>query len=148
MILTGILAGFLTFCALMVGFGVLYYVVKRHIKRFITAPDDQTPSRLALLVDTACNLLAVHLVNQIKASLNGMLSGESRAAAAEADAGNPIISILSSLGLPKKLARGLGSHPVVQNWANTKLMGIMEKMNNNNGGNKPPVNTAQTKLNM
>ncbi len=83
-------------------------------RSLIEAPDDSTPSPLAALIDQGALLLAARLMQQIKAMLAGVESGESKAEQGrlfgEASAASPILGIIGAM-LPKRIRNGLMRNP-------------------------------------
>jgi hypothetical protein len=81
---------------------------------FLTPPDADTPSPLALLLDKCALLLSARLVQQVKAMLAGVESGESKgeqlALINEATAGSPWLAMIAGI-LPKRIRNGLMKNP-------------------------------------
>lgn len=123
-------AALLTFTCFLLVFAVWSALAVRWIRRektalkqevadalrsFVTSPDKDTPSALAVLTDQVALLLAARLVQQVRASLAGMESGASKQEAAETEAavlsgGPPWLTILSQI-IPQKLKRQLLRNP-------------------------------------
>jgi hypothetical protein len=84
------------------------------VRAFVSAPDPDTPSPLAVLLDQAATLFAARLAQQLKAMLAGVESGEAKgeqlALINEATAHNPWLAIVSSI-LPKRIRNKLLSNP-------------------------------------
>jgi len=104
---------------------------------FLTAPNSDTPSPLAMLLDQCALLLSARLVQQVKAMLAGVESGESKgeqlALITEATAGNPWLTLLSGI-LPKRIKNGLMKNP--------QMIGALAKLgkgNNHQDTEAPPL---------
>lgn len=99
------------------------------LRSFVTSPDADTPSPLAVIVDQAALLLAARLMQQVKAMLAGVESGESKgeqlALIEQASAGNPWLALLSNI-LPKRIRNSLMRNPA--------MIGALSKLGNNHGG--------------
>jgi hypothetical protein len=83
-------------------------------RSMIEAPDENTPSPLAALIDQGALLLAARLMQQIKAMLAGVESGEAKAEQGrlfgEASAASPLLGIVGAM-LPKRIRNGLMRNP-------------------------------------
>lgn len=81
---------------------------------FLTAPNSETPSPLAMLLDQSALLLSARLVQQVKAMLAGVESGESKgeqlALINEATASSPWLAMLAGI-LPRRIRNGLMKNP-------------------------------------
>jgi hypothetical protein len=102
------------------------------VRGLIEAPDDKTPSPLAVLIDQGATLLASRLMQQLKAMLAGVESGLSKneqlSFLEEASHGSPLLSALAGM-LPKRIRSGLLKNP--------QMIGALSKMvsGNHNSGN-------------
>lgn len=99
-------------------------------RSLIEAPDNNTPSALAVVMDQAAMLLAARLAQQLKAMLAGVESGESKAEQLamfeSASAGNPLVGILGAI-LPKRIRNKL--------LANPQMLGALGRIGGGGGGN-------------
>ena len=99
------------------------------LHQFIEAPDDKTPSPLAVLSDQIALLLAARLVQQIKAMLAGVESGASKAEVREmlasASEGSPWLGLIAGM-IPKRIRNGLMRNP--------QMIGALSKLGQRNGG--------------
>ena len=103
------------------------------VRAFITAPDDQTPSPLACLIDQGSLLLAARMVQQLKAMLAGTESGLSKAEGLEKqlsmlDDAPPWASIVLGI-LPKRLRSQLLKNP--------QMIGALSSFKPGNGAGSP-----------
>jgi hypothetical protein len=93
------------------------------LRSFVVAPDAETPSPMAAIVDQFALLLAARLVQQVKAMLAGVESGASKGEQLElmesAKAGSPWLSLIAGM-LPKRLQRQL--------MANPQMVGALSKL--------------------
>ena len=93
------------------------------IRSFLTAPDANTPSPLALIVDQLAQVVARGVIAQAQTTIMGIKSGASRAAAsAEAQANMaryPWLSVLAQL-MPGA-AKSLAKNPALLNLAGSML---------------------------
>jgi len=131
-LLSGItIAGFLFIKALL-----------RNFREFITPPGDDKPSPLSLTFDALASILARHMGVEVKTTIAGMLSGQSRGDAAENLAAgeidlsldNPAAAGLIAM-LPKKYQKLAYKNPMI-----TKL--LVNKLGSMGGGSKEVVPTA------
>ena len=83
-------------------------------RAFIEAPNAETPSPLAVLIDQGATLLAARMIQQIKAMLAGVESGLSKNEQSDllANAANqsPLLGMLGAM-LPKRIRSGLMKNP-------------------------------------
>ena len=108
------------------------------VSDFLTAPDKETPSPLGMLLDQCALLLSARLVQQVKAMLAGVESGESKgeqlALMEEVKASSPWLSLIAGM-LPKRLQRQLLSNP--------QMVGALSKLGGGNNhqttADSPPV---------
>jgi hypothetical protein len=88
--------------------------ISEAVQTFATSPDPDTPSPLAVMIDQAALLLAARLMQQAKAMLAGVESGESKgeqlALINEATGGNPWLALLSGI-LPARIRNKLMKNP-------------------------------------
>lgn len=107
------------------------------LREFISAPDPETPSPLAVLTDTAATLLAARLVQNVKAMLAGVESGEAKGQQLElidsAMAASPWLGLIGGM-LPKRLRNSLMRNP--------QMVAALSKLGSNHaqgapGGNAP-----------
>jgi len=117
---------------------------KRKIRReleewaraLIEAPDDQTPSPLAALIDQGALLLAARLMQQIKAMLAGVESGEAKHVQMQlfeqAAGSSPIVGIIGAM-LPRRVRNALMKNP--------QMIGALSKLGGNHtgGGAEAPI---------
>ena len=93
MVLTAILAVSLVTCGLLLVFIVAKRRIMRSVRRFLLSPDENTPSQLAVMVDQVAFVFAQRIVTQVKTTLMGMNSvdskNEKKEAVAEALKGSP-----------------------------------------------------------
>jgi hypothetical protein len=99
-------------------------------RALIEAPDDKTPSPLAVMIDQGATLLAARLMQQIKAMLAGVESGLSKNEQLElmegAANGSPLVGMLAGM-LPKRIRNGLMRNP--------QMIGALSNLfNRQNGG--------------
>lgn len=85
------------------------------LREFIEAPNDKTPSPLAVLIDQVATLLAARMAQQLKAMLAGTESGLSKGEASALEGAAvaalpPWAAMLASI-LPKRIKRQLLSNP-------------------------------------
>ena len=139
MFLAAILAGIISSVTVLIGGWILYAVIKRRFQRFLvdilTPPDAEHPSKLAETVNLAAIVFAKHLVQNLKATLMGMSSVDSRAESKETLSGNPVLSMLAGV-LPKKLVNTIVKNPALVDL----VMGYFSKgkIENNGNGHKDP----------
>ena len=107
----------------------IWHDISEALVEFATSPDKDTPSPLAVIIDQAALLLAARLMQQLKAMVAGVESGESKgeqaALIAEATSSTPWLALLSGM-LPKRIRNGLMKNP--------QMIGALAKM----GGNHTP----------
>jgi hypothetical protein len=98
------------------------------VRTFVTSPDKDTPSPLAVVADQFSLLFAARLAQQLKAMLAGVESGESKgeqlALITEATQSNPWLALLSGI-LPKRIRNSLMKNP--------QMIGALSKLGG--GGN-------------
>lgn len=84
------------------------------VQTFLTSPSPETPSPLAVIIDQVALLLAARMVQQVKAMLAGVESGESKgeqmALITEATGQSPWLALLSNI-LPKRIRNALMRNP-------------------------------------
>jgi hypothetical protein len=104
------------------------------VQAFVTSPNTDTPSPMAVLIDQGALLLSARLMQQAKAMLAGVESGESKgeqlAMITEASNSNPWLALLSGI-LPKRIRNQLMRNP--------QMIGALSKLGS--GGNHS--NTAE-----
>lgn len=145
MILTALLTGIIT-ATLILGGLILFFMSQKRkvqavIKAFVTQPDEKTPSPLAKMVDDSAALLSAHLVMQVKTTLMGLASVDSKnAVKAGTEAileANPALGMLLHF-IP-------GAKRLVKNPAMLSLFsGALTKMSGKNGSNPPASGNVQT----
>jgi formyltetrahydrofolate synthetase len=88
--------------------------VSEALRTFVTAPDDKTPSPLAVATDMVAMLLAARFMQQLKAMMAGVESGESKAEKDAmidaATANSPWLALLANI-IPKRLRNQLMKNP-------------------------------------
>jgi hypothetical protein len=98
------------------------------LRAFITAPDEKTPSPLAVLCDQGATLLAARLVQNVKAMLagveSGVAKGEQLALIESATKDSPWLSLLAN-ALPKRVRNALLKNP--------QMIGALSKVGNLSG---------------
>lgn len=98
------------------------------LRAFITAPDEKTPSPLAVLCDQGATLLAARLVQNVKAMLAGVESGvaksEQMALIESATKESPWLALLAN-ALPKRVRNALLKNP--------QMIGALSKVGNLSG---------------
>lgn len=116
---------------------------QKALREFVTSPDESTPSPLAIMLDPLATLVAARLVQQVKAMLAGVESGESKREQAQLIEGmigsNPWLSLASQV-LPKRLTKKLMSNPQMVG-ALGQIMAEKRESDNGHttGGDAPPV---------
>jgi len=109
------------------------------VRTFLSSPNADTPSPLAVIVDQAALLLAARLVQQLKAMMAGVESGEAKgeqAALFEAAAGqSPWLSLLAGI-LPKRIRNGLMKNP--------QMIGALSKLGGNHHAESAPSGAQKT----
>lgn len=104
-------------------------------EEFTTAPDENTPSKLAAYCDMVAMVLAGRLMQQVKTSMAGKLSGAARAEQGELAGvmagGSPWLALGMAL-LPKKLQRQFLQNPQM-------LGALAGKLGGANGDNHAPA---------
>lgn len=102
------------------------------LRSFVSAPNPETPSPLAVLVDNVATLLAARLVQQVKTMLSGVESGASKgeqlALIEGATQGNPWLALISGM-LPKRIRTKL--------LANPQMIGALSKIGSGGNGVVP-----------
>ena len=126
-------------------FVLIYIMEKRRITRafraFFESPDEETPSQFAELTDAIGATIARRMVSQIKTTVMGMNSVDSKNASREAIEGikeaSPSLAGLASL-LPKKWVK----NPEIMG----VLAGVLGKIGNKGNGNaqEPIDGSTQT----
>lgn len=100
---------------------------------FLTSPNAETPSPLAVMTDQVALLLAARLVQQLKAMMAGVESGESKAEhdnmIAQATAGSPWLALLAGI-LPKRIRNQLMRNP--------QMIGALSKLGGNHSADSAP----------
>jgi len=93
------------------------------LRSFVTSPNPDTPSPMAVIIDQVALLLSARLVQQVKAMLAGVESGESKGEQLQliesASAANPMIGFLAGI-LPKRIRNKLLSNP--------QMLGALSKL--------------------
>lgn len=101
------------------------------VRSFVEAPDEKTPSPLAVLMDQGATLLAARLMQQLKAMLAGVESGlskqESTELLANAANGSPFLGMLAGI-LPKRIRAGLMKNP--------QMIGALANLVNRDNGHQ------------
>jgi len=118
-------------------FSLSFYLQKRYIQNvirsFIESPDDETPSKFAETIDAVGRVIASRMVQQIKTTVMGMNSVDSKNASREAIEGikeaSPSLAGLASL-LPKKWVK----NPEIMG----VLAGVLGKIGKPGNGSVPP----------
>ena len=119
-------------------FVLIYIMEKRRITRafraFFESPDEETPSQFAELIDAIGATIARRMVAQIKTTVMGMNSVDSKNASREAIEGikgaSPSLAGLASL-LPKKWVKS----PEIMG----VLAGFLGKIGKPGNGNQEPI---------
>jgi hypothetical protein len=93
--------------------------ISEAVRTFVSSPGPDLPSPLAVFMDNVALLLAARLVQQVKAMLAGVESGESKgeqlALIEEATQGSPWLALLSGI-LPKRIRNKLMKNPQMIGW--------------------------------
>jgi hypothetical protein len=93
---------------------------------FVSSPDADTPSPLAVIVDQAALLLAARLMQQLKAMMAGVESGESKGEQdlmiQAASAQSPWLALIAGM-LPKRIRNQLLKNP--------QMIGALSKIGGN-----------------
>jgi hypothetical protein len=88
--------------------------ISEAIESFVKSPDADTPSPFAMLLDQAALLLAARLVQQLKAMMAGVESGEAKgqqlAMIEQASEGNPLVALIAGI-LPARIRNKLLKNP-------------------------------------
>lgn len=96
------------------------------VQTFLTPPDLNTPSPLAVLADQCALLLAARLVQHVKQTLSGVESGaakgEQLAMINEATSQNPWLALIAGM-LPARLRNALMKNP--------QMIGALSKLGGN-----------------
>jgi len=91
-------------------------LISNTLHDFVNSPDENTPSPLAVLMDTAATLLAARFMHQIKSMVGGIESkavqGEQLAMLGEASGQSPLLAVLANL-LPKRVRNKLARNPQI-----------------------------------
>lgn len=116
--------------------------ISEAVRIFITAPDDKTPSPLALLIDQGALVLASRLMQQVKAMLAGAESGRSKAEAEQMQEqimghAPPWASLVLGI-LPAKLRNQLLRNP--------QMIGALAKMTGGNNAGDSEVTEIQRRM--
>jgi hypothetical protein len=97
--------------------------ISEALRSFVEPPNEETPSPLAVLIDQMALLLAGRMVQQIKAMLAGVESGESKGEQLQliesVSAGNPLLGLLAGI-LPKRIRNKFLSNP--------QMLGALSKL--------------------
>jgi hypothetical protein len=143
-IAVGVLIGCQFFVLLCLGLMVRYWYhrirseAEETVRNFVSCPDEKTPSPLAMLADQVALLLAARLMQQIKAMLAGVESGESKAAASFALEGvasqSPWVALIAGM-LPQRIRNGLMRNP--------QMMGALSKLGGLGGNHQAASAEAQ-----
>ena len=108
------------------------------LRDFVTAPDKNTPSPLAVITDQMATLLAARLMQDLKAMLAGVESGNAKgeqlALIESASDANPWLALLSNI-LPKRIRNGLLKNP--------QMIGALSKLGHGSNGGTPAVVTRK-----
>ena len=109
------------------------------MRAFLQAPDENTPSPLACLIDQGATLLASRLMQQVKAMLAGVESGLSKQEQSEllsnASQGSPLVGMIAGM-LPKRIRSGLIKNP--------QMIGALSSLlDRRNGGSTGDVTTPR-----
>lgn len=113
--------------------------VENLVRAFIQAPDENTPSPLACMIDQGATLLASRLMQQIKAMLAGVESGLSKQEQTEllsnASQGSPLVGMIAGM-LPKRIRSGLIKNP--------QMIGALSSLlDRRNGGSTQDASTPR-----
>lgn len=107
------------------------------VEDFLTSPDADTPSPLAVLADQAALLLAARLMQQMKAMLAGNESGESKgeqlALINEAAASSPWVALIAGI-LPARIRNKLLKNP--------QMIGALSKLGTGGAGGNSHHDTS------
>lgn len=107
------------------------------LESFVKSPNADTPSPLAILMDSAATLLAARLAQQLKAMLSGVESGEAKgeqlSLIAQASEGNPLTALLAGI-LPARIRNKLMKNP--------QMLGALSRIGG--GGNHTPPTSGTT----
>lgn len=114
------------------------------VRAFLTAPDDKTPSPLAMLVDQGALLLASRLMQQLKAMLagteSGLAKGENRQLQLDMmDNAPPWASMILGI-LPARLRNQLLRNP--------QMVGQLARMTGNHAGDSEVTEIQRRMQNM
>jgi len=97
--------------------------IRDELSEFLAAPDPTTPSPLAVAMDQFALLCAARLMQQLKATLAGAESGESKQATASTlaslSSASPLVQVLAGI-IPKKLRNSLIRNP--------QMVGALQKL--------------------
>lgn len=112
------------------------------VRTIITAPDEKTPSPLAVIIDQGALLLAARLMQQLKAMLAGTESGLSKAEGAEVqlsmlEGAPPWASLVLGI-LPKRLRSQLLKNP--------QMIGALSAMTGGNHAGEADVTDIQRRI--
>ena len=143
MTLTIVLTGVLTAGLVLAGLFYIIFTFKRRladlITRYLTQPDEKTPSQVAIFVDQMSMIAAQRIVTQVKTTFMGMSSvdykNSNKEALAAVTGGNPALATL--LQLIPGVGRRLAKNPELLSLAG----GLLNKSAGNNhkeGGVKSP----------
>jgi hypothetical protein len=102
--------------------------ISEAVRDFVTSPNENTPSPLAVVADQVSLLLAARLMQQVKAMLAGVESGASKgeqlALITEASESSPLIAFLANV-LPKRIRNQLLKNP--------QMIGALSKLGGSSG---------------
>ncbi len=119
----------LTFAVITGGFVAGFFFIRRisrEIEEFLSSPGPDSPSPFDVQMDILAQRIAAHVATQVKVTLMGMLSGQSRQDSAAEDiafaANNPMLSGIVGM-LPKKMQKTIRSNPEIAKLAFDKIVG-------------------------
>jgi hypothetical protein len=118
--------------------------VREAFESFVKSPNADTPSPLAILMDSAATLLAARMAQQLKAMLSGVESGEAKgeqlSMIAQASEGNPLIALVAGI-LPARIRNKLMKNP--------QMLGALSRIGGGGGNHAPPTSgTAPTSFSL
>jgi hypothetical protein len=113
--------------------------ISEAVQIVVTSPNADTPSPLAVVVDQMAILLAARLVQNVKAMLAGVESGESKgeqmAMIADAAEQSPWLALLANM-LPKRIRNQLMKNP--------QMIGALAKLGGNHHAESAPVGAQKS----